>query len=113
MRPLELCKQSQFTGHQQKMNQLMETSRKRSPAKPEACLVGGVVAPANARARMINQKPTPLTSGVLIAAVHAACGKAKAKEMVRPAVNAPLVEFRGHDRFVILELDPDKILSFP
>jgi hypothetical protein len=113
VRPLEPCKQSQFTGHQQKMNQLMETSRKRPPAKPEVCLVGGAVAPANTRARIIHQKPALLTSGDLIAAVHAACGKPKAKEMVRLAVNAPRVEFRGHDRFVILELDPDKMLSFP
>ena len=55
---------------------------------------------------MINQKKKPLafgalTFGDLIAVVYAAYGKQKAKRIVRLAVNAHLVEFRGHDRFVI------------
>jgi|SRR5579859_6065894 len=41
VRPLDTGKQSQFTGHLQKMNQFMETSGKRPPAKPETCLAGG------------------------------------------------------------------------
>ena len=61
---------------------------------------------------MINQKPTPLTFGDLIAAVYAACGKQKAKGIVRLAVNTHHVEFRGPDRFVILEPGPDKMFSF-
>lgn len=61
---------------------------------------------------MINQKPTPLTFGDLITAVHAACGRQKAKEIVRLAANAHLVEFRGHDRFLILEPGPDRMSSF-
>jgi hypothetical protein len=50
---------------------------------------------------MINLKKKPLMFGDLIAAVYAAYGKQKAKRIVRLAVNAHLVEFRGHDRFVI------------
>jgi len=49
----------------------------------------------------INHKKKPLTFGDLIAAGYAACGRQKAKRIVRLAVNANLVEFRGHDRFVI------------
>ena len=43
-------------------------------------------------------------------AVYDACGKQRAKGIVRLAVNAHLVEFRGHDRFVILEPGPDNIV---
>jgi hypothetical protein len=50
---------------------------------------------------MINHKKQPLTLGDLIAAVYAAYGRQKAERIVRLAVNAHLVEFRGHDRFVI------------
>jgi len=50
---------------------------------------------------MINHKKKPLKFGEFIASVYAACGKQKAKRIVRFAVNAHLVEFRGHDRFVI------------
>jgi hypothetical protein len=60
----------------------------------------------------INQKKKPLTFGDLIAAVYAAYGRQKAKRIVRLAVNAHLVEFRGHDHFVILESDPDKLFSY-
>jgi hypothetical protein len=59
-----------------------------------------------------NHKKKPMTFGELIAAVYAAYGKQKAKRIVRLSVNAHLVEFRGHDHFVILEPDPDKIFSF-
>jgi hypothetical protein len=45
-------------------------------------------------------------------AVYAACGRQKAEGIVRLAVNMHLVEFRGHDRFVILEPGPDKFFSF-
>ena len=61
---------------------------------------------------MINHKKQPLTFGDLIAAVYAACGRQKAEGIVRLAVNAHLVEFRGHDRFVILEPGPDRFFSF-
>jgi hypothetical protein len=50
---------------------------------------------------MINHKKEPLKFGEFIASVYAAYGKQKAKRIVRLAVNAHLVEFRGHDRFVI------------
>ena len=53
-----------------------------------------------------------LTFGDLIAAVYATCGRQKTEGIVRLAVNAHLVEFCGHDRFVILEPDPDNIFSF-
>jgi hypothetical protein len=53
-----------------------------------------------------------LTFGEFIMAVYDACGRQKAKGVVRLAVNAHLVEFRGQRRFEILEPDPDKILSF-
>jgi len=38
---LDTARQNQFTGNQQKQNQLMKTSGQRPPAKPEACMVGG------------------------------------------------------------------------
>jgi hypothetical protein len=46
-------------------------------------------------------KQKALTLGDFIAAVYAAHGKQKAKRIVRLAINAHLVEFRGYDRFVI------------
>lgn len=61
---------------------------------------------------MINHKKQPLTFGDLIAAVYAAGGRQKAEGIVRLAVNAHLVEFRGHDHFVILEPGPDNFFSF-
>jgi hypothetical protein len=60
----------------------------------------------------INQKKQPLTFGDLIATVYAAYGGQKARRIVRLAVNAHLIQFRGHDRFVILEPGPDKTFSF-
>lgn len=59
-----------------------------------------------------NQKKQPLTFGDLIAKVYAAYGRQKARRIVRLAVNSHLVQFRGHDRFVIFEPGPDKIFSF-
>jgi hypothetical protein len=53
-----------------------------------------------------------LTFGEFIMAVYDACGRQKAEGIVRLAVNVRLVEFQGHDRFVILEPDPNKIFSF-
>ena len=50
---------------------------------------------------MINYKKKPLKFGEFITSVYDAYGKQKAKRIVRLAVNAHLVEFRGHDRFVI------------
>jgi hypothetical protein len=46
-------------------------------------------------------------------AVYDACGRQKAEGIVRLAVNARLLEFRGRDRFVILEPGPDKKFSLP
>jgi len=43
----------------------------------------------------------PLTFGELIAAVYSACSHRKAKALVRFAVNAHLVVFRGHKHYVI------------
>ena len=51
--------------------------------------------------------------GELIAAVYDACGRQKADGIVRLAVNARLLEFRGHDHFEILEPGSDNIFSFP
>jgi hypothetical protein len=48
-----------------------------------------------------------LTFGEFVACVYDAWGKRKARGIVRLAVNAHLVEFRGHDRFVIFEPGPD------
>ena len=53
-----------------------------------------------------------LTFGEFIMAVYDACGRQKAEGIVRLAVNARPVEFRGHDRIVILEPGPNKIDSF-
>ncbi len=42
-----------------------------------------------------------LTFGKFIASVYDACGRRRAKGIVRLAVNANLVEFHGARRFVI------------
>jgi hypothetical protein len=42
-----------------------------------------------------------LTFGDLIAAVYKVCGKQRARGLVRLAVNAHVVAFRGHRHFVI------------
>ncbi len=47
-----------------------------------------------------NHKKT-LTFGDLIASVYDVCGHRKAREIVRLAVNAHVVVFRGQRRFVI------------
>ena len=44
-----------------------------------------------------------LTFGEFVAAIYAAWGKRKALGIVRLAVNARLVEFRGRELFVISE----------
>jgi hypothetical protein len=48
-----------------------------------------------------NRKKKVLTFGDLIAAVYGACGQRRARAIVRLAVNAHLVAFRDHQRFVI------------
>ncbi|MGA2221369.1 MAG: hypothetical protein ABSH21_06270 [Verrucomicrobiia bacterium] len=48
-----------------------------------------------------NRKKKAVTFGDFIAAVYDACGQRRAGSMVRLAVNAHLVVFRGHRRFVI------------
>ena len=72
----------------------------------------GVTLPSLPDTMMINHKKKALTFGEFNASVCDACGRQKAEGIVRLAVNAHLVEFRGHDRFVILEPGPDKIFSF-
>ena len=59
-----------------------------------------------------NQEKEALTFGKFIATVYDACGRQKAKGIVRLVVKAHWVEFRGHDRFAILEPDLDKKFSF-
>ena len=54
-----------------------------------------------------------LTFGEFIMAVYDACGRQKAEGIVRLAVNAHLVEFRGRNRFVILEPGPEKNYFIP
>jgi hypothetical protein len=48
-----------------------------------------------------NQERKALTFGEFIARVYDACGRQKAKGIVRLAVKAHWVEFRGQQRFVI------------
>ena len=50
-----------------------------------------------------NGKKPVLRFGDFIAAAYRAWGRRKAKELVRRAVNARLVVFRGRQRFVITE----------
>ena len=47
------------------------------------------------------QKKVTMTFGEFVASVYAACGRQKAKDIVRRAVNAHWVEFRGKQRFMI------------
>ena len=42
-----------------------------------------------------------LTFGEFIASVYSACGRQKAQRIVRRAVNAHWVEFRGKEHFMI------------
>ena len=49
----------------------------------------------------IDHKKKALMFGDFITAVYDACGKRRAREIVRFAVNAHLVVFRGQHRFVI------------
>jgi hypothetical protein len=48
-----------------------------------------------------NHQKKALTFGDLIAAVYGACGKRRARGIVRLAVNAHVVAFRGHWHSVI------------
>jgi hypothetical protein len=48
-----------------------------------------------------NRKKNALTFGDLIAAVYSVCGKRRARGIVRLAVIAHVVAFRGHRPFVI------------
>ena len=52
-------------------------------------------------AMKINHKQKTLTLGEFIASVYDAHGKHKARGIVRLAIKAHLVEFRGQQRFVI------------
>ena len=54
-----------------------------------------------------NCRKKHLTFGEFILAAYAACGRQKAKGIVRLAVNARLVEFQGRERFVMLEPGSD------
>jgi hypothetical protein len=56
---------------------------------------------------MFNYKKKALTFGEFIMAVCDAYGRQKAEGFVRLVVNANSVEFRGRDRLVILEPDPN------
>ena len=50
----------------------------------------------------IERRRKMLTFGEFIANVYNICGRRKAREIVRLAVNAHWVEFRGKQRFMIL-----------
>jgi hypothetical protein len=50
-----------------------------------------------------NSKKKALTFGEFVAAIYTTWGKRKALGIARLAVNARLAEFRGRERFVILE----------
>jgi hypothetical protein len=60
-----------------------------------------------------SQGKKALTFGEFITVVYDDWGKRRARGIIRLAINARLLEFRGHDRFVILEPGPDKKISFP
>jgi hypothetical protein len=60
-----------------------------------------------------SQKKKALTFGEFIMAVYDVWGKRRARGIIWFAINARLLEFREHDRFVILEPGPDKKISFP
>ena len=59
-----------------------------------------------------NCRKSRLTFGEFIMAVYNACGRQKARGIVRLAVNAHQVEFQGHDRFVILEPGSENNIPF-
>ena len=55
------------------------------------------------RAMETNQNKKALRFGDLIAAVYDACGKRRARGILRLAVNARLVAFLGPQRFMIFK----------
>jgi hypothetical protein len=57
--------------------------------------------PAYSHAMKTNLKKKVLTFGEFIAGVYDACGRQKAEGIVRLAVEAHWVEFRGPDLFMI------------
>jgi hypothetical protein len=68
-----------------------------------SCWLNSVLG-AEMRSMKSNSKKRALTFGEFVAALYAAWGKRKALGIVRLAVNAHLVEFRGRERFVISEV---------
>ena len=58
---------------------------------------------AEMRSMKNNSKKKALTFGEFVAGIYTTWGKRKSLGIVRLAVNARLVEFRGRERFVILE----------
>lgn len=56
-----------------------------------------------------NGRKKHLTFGEFIMAVYDACGRRQAEGIVRLAINAHLIKFRGHDRFVVSEWSPKQI----
>lgn len=57
--------------------------------------------PAYPHAVKINHAKKVLTFGEFVAGIYAACGRKKASGIVRLAVKARWIEFRGHDRIMI------------
>ena len=58
-----------------------------------------------------NPKKKSLTFGDLVAATYRAWGAKRAKGLVRLAVNAHLVVFRGQQRFVIHEENHEDVFQ--
>jgi len=59
-----------------------------------------------------SQEKKALTFGEFIMAVYDDWDKRRAREIIWLAINARLLEFRGHDRFMIFEPGFDKKNSF-
>jgi hypothetical protein len=56
----------------------------------------------------INSRKKALTFGEFVTGIYDACGSQQAKGIVRLAVKARWIEFRGRDRFMISEdLNPE------
>ena len=65
------------------------------------CVIGLALAKEREMTMKTNEKKKTLMFGDFIAAAFRACGKQKAINVVRRAVNEHLVKFRGQQCFVI------------
>jgi hypothetical protein len=85
------------------VKQMLLVSEAHFCGQPASCHQGQNGAAQEMRTRQMGSKPwkRQLTFGDFVAGVYHTWGKRKAEGMIRLAVKAHLIEFRGTERFVI------------